>query len=72
MTWPAWRAVLFASAFRHESALNISHAKRDDARTYCGRTGWVTDEGFETRDTPPDCQTCARALERIAAAESSE
>lgn len=62
--------VLFASSFRLsgsrggiESA-NINHALRPDrSATLCGRTGWVTEEGFEPVEHVC-CLRCAAAARK--------
>lgn len=57
---PDARVVLFASAFRGEAALNITHIAQGD-KTLCGRRGWVTEEGPPSIlfDDTPDCLRCA-------------
>lgn len=53
--------VCFESSFRRENASNITHATFDGERTLCGRTGWVTSEGW-IDSIEPDCLRCARAI----------
>lgn len=52
--------VLADSAFRCDSALNITHATNaDGTRTLCGR-GCETWTRQEAEDFPPGCLTCRR------------
>ena len=55
--------VCFASAFRHESAQNITHMTLDGKRTACGRTDWATSEGWHSNG--PDCLRCRSAWKRL-------
>ena len=58
--------VLFASAFRYETAPNIAHETIDKIRTLCGRK--VSDAAtFEpdSRDIEPDCNVCRKARRRL-------
>lgn len=67
--YPRKNTVLFARAFAHERAENISHITLDGERTPCGRRGWETEEGWS--NVPPDCRVCLRAWERLSESERS-
>lgn len=61
--------VCFASSFARdgsrggEESPNITHATIDGKRTLCGRTGWITSEGWP-EGFQPDCLRCLRAWQR--------
>lgn len=69
MSAPARDLVCFASAFRLDGSRggvespNITHATLDGVRTLCGRTGWMTTEGWH--ESGPDCMRCRRAWDRL-------
>jgi hypothetical protein len=48
--------VCFRSAFAYPSAPNITHMTLDGVRTACGRTDWITTEGWHPNG--PDCLRC--------------
>lgn len=59
--------VCFAKSFAYERAPSITHMTLDGVRTACGRTGWVSGEGWHPMG--PDCLRCRIAWERLSAAE---
>lgn len=63
MEYPKKDMVCFASAFRYESAPNITHMTLDGERTACGRRDWATTEGW--LDDGPDCLRCRIAWARL-------
>lgn len=55
--------VCFRSAFAYESAPNITHATLDGERTLCGRTDWITSEGWH--EMGPDCLRCRKSWNKL-------
>lgn len=55
--------VCFAKSFSYENAPNITHMTLDGEKTACGRTGWVTTEGWHSNG--PDCLKCRKAWDKL-------
>lgn len=69
MKFPKKDLVCFASAFAYESAPNITHMTLNGERTACGRTNWMTREGWHANG--PDCQRCRITWARLPVSERS-
>lgn len=68
--YPKKDLVCFKSAFAYESALNITHMTLDGNQTACGRTNWITTEGWHYNG--PDCIRCRAAWKRLPESEREE